>query len=108
MYECAFQTISLTVLSILPATACSLRRVDSNTLQLYLHSQIAVVPEEVTLPKVSLWGEAILPETHPVGCCGASVGNTDIPSVFHAATDHCPVPLIQHAQTPLLLLVNKG
>ena len=77
-------------------------------LQLYLHSQIAVVPDEVTLPKASLLGEAVLPVTHHVGCCGASVGNADIPSVFHAATDHCRIPLIQHAQTPLLLLVTKG
>lgn len=107
-YECAFPTISLTVLSILPATACSLRRVDSNMLQLYLHSQIALVPDEVALPKASFLGEAVLPVAHHVGCCGASVGDADVPSVFHAATGHYPIPLIQHAQTPLLLLVTKA
>lgn len=77
-------------------------------LQLYLHSQIAVVPDKVTLPKASLWGEAVLPVSRLAGCCGASVGNTDIPSVFHAATGHHPIPLIQHAQTPFLLLVTTG
>lgn len=76
-------------------------------LQLYLHSQIAVVPDEVALPKASFLGEAVLPVAHHVGCCGASVGDADIPSVFHAATGHYPIPLIQHAQTPLLLLVTK-
>lgn len=78
-------------------------------LRLYLHSQIAVVPHEVTLPRASFLGEPVLPMAHHVGCCGASLGNTDIPSVFHAATDRCPIPLIQHAQTPLVLLViTKG
>lgn len=60
------------------------------------------------MPKASPWGEAVLPGSHLAGCCGASVGNTDIPSVFHAAAGHHPIPLIQHAQTPFLLLVTKG
>lgn len=77
-------------------------------LQLYLHSQIAVVPDKVTLPKASFLGETFLSVTHHIGCCRASVSNTAIPSVCPAATGHCPIPPIQHAQTPLLQLATKG